>query len=308
MKLASASSLSECANVTVASSRMQVTPVQGLIRQPHPGQRAVPGADLRPRVPPCCVHRRGDPAVRPLAPARDLLQRPPRRRHRRHQPEQLTLIGHHPEIGDHPGAVRDRARQVRQSPGPGHGPGTARVASARDSPPGQARSYRPGAAAAPARHATRHPDHRQDTSSPLDHPVVCTQKVLLDLGPVRTSNTLIVPAQEHRLLQAGRSALKPLHGRDGVRVSGRGPWPFLAGETRHAYQSGGNLRVVRYVRGRDRPRHTAKAFLRRAHGRALPAGPGSTNPLPPTAEPDLPPQPSSHSLVWDWVWVRPRKS
>jgi hypothetical protein len=87
------------------------------------------------------------------------------------------------------------------------------------------------------------------------------------------------------------------------------PWPsaaHLADKTQHAYQSGRNLRVVRYVRGRDRPRHTAKAFLRRAHGRALPAGPGPRNPLPPTAEPDLPTQPSSHSLVW--VWVRPRNS
>src|SRR5262245_22909738 len=33
--------------------------------------------------------------------ARSRLQRAPCRRHRRHQPEQLTLIGHHPEIGDH---------------------------------------------------------------------------------------------------------------------------------------------------------------------------------------------------------------
>ena len=92
--------------------------IQGPVRQPHPGQRAVPGYDLRPRVPPCRIHRRRDPLVRPRPAARDLLQRPPRRRHRRHQPEQLPLIGHHPEIGDHPGAVRDRARQIGRHPAP----------------------------------------------------------------------------------------------------------------------------------------------------------------------------------------------
>jgi MFS family permease len=37
---------------------------------------------------------------------------PPVCRVRRHQPEQLPLIVHRPEIRDHPGAVRDRARQI----------------------------------------------------------------------------------------------------------------------------------------------------------------------------------------------------
>src|SRR5437016_868701 len=43
---------------------------------------------------------------------------------------------------------------------------------------------------------------------PLDHPVVCTQEVLLELGTARTSNTLTVPAQEHFLRQARPTALR----------------------------------------------------------------------------------------------------
>ena len=54
----------------------------------------------------------------PVPGAGDLLQRPPRRRHRRDLPEQLPLIAHHPEIADHPGAVGDRARQVAHDPAP----------------------------------------------------------------------------------------------------------------------------------------------------------------------------------------------
>jgi hypothetical protein len=92
--------------------------IQGPVRQPHPRQRAMPGRDLHPRVTAGRVHRRRDPPVRPRPATGDLLQRPPRRRHRRHQPEQLPLIAHHPEIGDHPGAVRDRARQIRRHPAP----------------------------------------------------------------------------------------------------------------------------------------------------------------------------------------------
>jgi hypothetical protein len=41
------------------------------------------------------------------------------------------------------------------------------------------------------------------------HAVVCMQKVLLELGTARTSNTLTVPAQEHFLRQAHRPALIP---------------------------------------------------------------------------------------------------
>ena len=89
-------------------------PLQRLVRDPHRRQRA----GLRPRVPPRLVHRSRDLALRPVPGAGDLLQRPPRRRHRRHQAEQLPLIAHHPEITDHPGAVRDRARQVADDPAP----------------------------------------------------------------------------------------------------------------------------------------------------------------------------------------------
>jgi hypothetical protein len=92
--------------------------VQDPVRQPHPGQRAVPGHDLRPRVPPGRAHRRSDPLVSARPAIGDLLQRPPRGRHRCHQAEQLPLVRHHPEIGDHPGTVRDRACQVGQHPAP----------------------------------------------------------------------------------------------------------------------------------------------------------------------------------------------
>src|SRR5450755_94149 len=43
------------------------------------------------------------------------------------------------------------------------------------------------------------------------------QKVLLELGTARTSNTLTVPAQEHFLRQAHRPALKPPMKRQGLR-------------------------------------------------------------------------------------------
>jgi len=93
-------------------------PVQRPVRQPHPRQPLLPRDDLRPRVPPRRIHRGRQPLIGPAPGAGDLLQRPPRRRHRRHQPEQLRLIGHHPEITDHPGAVRDRTRQIGQHPTP----------------------------------------------------------------------------------------------------------------------------------------------------------------------------------------------
>jgi transposase-like protein len=68
--------------------------------------------------------------------------------------------GHHP---------RSRTPD-RPAPGPGHGPRSAASpapAIARRS----GRSCRPGAAAAPARHATRPPDPLPETSRPRDHPV-----------------------------------------------------------------------------------------------------------------------------------------
>jgi len=89
-------------------------PVQRLVRDPHRRERA----GLRPRVPPRPAHCGGEPALRPVPADGDLLQRPPRRRHRRDRPEQLPLVAHHPEIGDNPRPVRDRARQDSEHPAP----------------------------------------------------------------------------------------------------------------------------------------------------------------------------------------------
>src|ERR1035441_6826936 len=50
----------------------------------------------------------------PAPAGRDLIKRPPRRRHRGDQAEQLFLVRHHPEIADHLAAVSDRAGQVRR--------------------------------------------------------------------------------------------------------------------------------------------------------------------------------------------------
>lgn len=52
----------------------------------------------------------GDALQGPVPAGRGLLQRPPRGRDRRDRAEQLPLVAHHPEIADHPGPVRDRAR------------------------------------------------------------------------------------------------------------------------------------------------------------------------------------------------------
>jgi len=49
-------------------------------------------------MPPRGIHRGGDALVRPGPDAGDLGQRPPRRRHRRDQPEQLALVRHDPEL------------------------------------------------------------------------------------------------------------------------------------------------------------------------------------------------------------------
>jgi hypothetical protein len=92
--------------------------LQGLVRHPHPGQRAVPRHDLRPRVPARSVDRSGQLLLHPGAAPGDLLQRPVRGRHRRDLPERFRLVGQHPEIADRAGAVRDRAGDVGQYPAP----------------------------------------------------------------------------------------------------------------------------------------------------------------------------------------------
>ena len=97
-------------------------PCRMAIRQPNRSRRSAPPAApvARPRValpwprvgfhrrlvscwvPPGRIHRRRDPPVGPGPAAGDLGQRPPRRRHRRHQPEQLHLGPLEPE-GPHAG-------------------------------------------------------------------------------------------------------------------------------------------------------------------------------------------------------------
>ena len=68
------------------------------------------GPALRPRMPPCLAYRGSDLAAVRSPTGRSLLKRPPRGRDLRDRAEQLPLVGHHPEIADHPGLVRDRAR------------------------------------------------------------------------------------------------------------------------------------------------------------------------------------------------------
>ena len=93
---------------------MQVTPSRSRSAIRTGGR--LPG--LRPCVPPRLVHRGGDLAAGAVPAGRGFLQRPPRGRDRRDRAEQLPLVAHHPEIADHPGPVRDRARQVREDPAP----------------------------------------------------------------------------------------------------------------------------------------------------------------------------------------------
>jgi len=92
--------------------------LQHPVGHPDAGHLPVPGRYPRPCLPPGRVHRAANPPQR-LIPSRcDLVQRPPRRRHRRDQAEQVLLVAHHPEIADHLRPVSDRAGQVRQHPAP----------------------------------------------------------------------------------------------------------------------------------------------------------------------------------------------
>src|SRR6185437_2777319 len=78
---------------------------------------------------------------------------------------------------------------------------TRGVASAADRPPARpVLSARCRSSASPACDTTPAPP--PVTSSPRDHPVTFTSKVLLDLGSIRTSTPLIVPVQEHFSVQA----------------------------------------------------------------------------------------------------------
>ena len=108
--------LIEWAGVTVASSRMQVTPGRTLSAIRTPGQGAVAGFDGRPGLAADRVHCPGDPGQGPRAASGDLIQRPPSGGHRGDQAEQLFLVGQHPEVADHLAAVGDRAGQVGRHP------------------------------------------------------------------------------------------------------------------------------------------------------------------------------------------------
>jgi hypothetical protein len=134
--------------VTVASSQMQMTPSRGPVRQPHSRRCTVLRCHLPPRWPPCRIHRYCDPPICAGPAERDLLQRPPRCRHRRRRPGQLSMIGHDPEIEDHPGADHDRTRQIDRHPAPVDGgrPGgsagcAGRTRAARSDPPSRAALY-----------------------------------------------------------------------------------------------------------------------------------------------------------------------
>src|ERR1039457_4757049 len=69
------------------------------------------------------------------------------------------------------------------------------------------RKYRPRSHTSPV--PPNPPPPPAVTSSPFDQPVPFTLRVLLDLGPISTSATVIVPAQEHSLSSTRRSAANP---------------------------------------------------------------------------------------------------
>ena len=137
---------------------------------------------------------------------RGLLQRPPRGRDRRDRAEQLPLVAHHPEIADHPGPVRDRARQVREDPAPVM-PGPRR----------RQRRRQPGRQPGPVGQL---PQQHQPCVRHDARAAACDVKTTGPSGSVhvegaprtrrvRTSAILILPVQEHFLIQAHRSAAPP---------------------------------------------------------------------------------------------------
>jgi hypothetical protein len=84
---------------------------------------------------------------------------PPAGGHRSDQAEQFLLVGHHPEVTDHLGAISDRARQVGQHPARSR-TSSRREASALDRAP-SASSDRPAPSAKPGLRATRCPGPHQ---------------------------------------------------------------------------------------------------------------------------------------------------
>ena len=208
MKFASASSLSECAKVTVASSRMQVTPSRTLSASRTPGSAPCRAAACAHACPARRTHRGSKPPARPGPAVRDLLQRPPHRRHRRHQPEQFLLISHDPEIGDHPGAVRDRARQIRQHPAP----------VMHQQPWCRQRPRQAAGQAGPVSQVPqqRQPGMRHDSLAAAgdfqsrDHPVTFTPEVLPDLGSIRTFRRTAQPPHPDEKAGLGQRNFSPL--------------------------------------------------------------------------------------------------
>ena len=176
------------------------------VRDPDRRQPAVPRDAVRPRVPPCLVHR-GRDLPPPAVPAGGgLLQRPPRGRHRRDRAEQLPLVAHHPEIADHPGAVRDRARQVREHAAPvmpAQGRRQRRRQASRQARPVRqlAQQHQPR-----VRHDARAAAGDFKTTRPS-----CTVHVesAPRTGVIGTETPLIVPGQEHFSVQVRRSAAEP---------------------------------------------------------------------------------------------------
>ena len=176
------------------------------VGDPDRRQRAVPGGAVRPRVPPRLIHRGRDPAPSAVPAGGGLLQRPPRGRHRRDRPEQLPLVAHHPEVADHPGAVGDRARQVREHPAPvmpAQGRRQRRRQAGR-----QARAVRQLAEQGQprVRHDARAAAGDFKTARPSG---TVHFEGAPRTGVIKASTTLIVPVQGHFSIQARRSTPNP---------------------------------------------------------------------------------------------------
>jgi hypothetical protein len=179
LKFASANSLSLCAATTVASSRMQAMPsrARSAILTGGSGP-ACAHACRRARFTAALTFRRvrSPPAAASFS--------------ARHAagtdttaPNSSCWSPHHPEIADHPGPDRDRARQIGKDPAP--------VMPARRR---RQRRRQAGRQARPVRHLAQQdqPRVRHDaraaapaTSRPRDHPVAFTRKALLELERIR---------------------------------------------------------------------------------------------------------------------------
>jgi site-specific recombinase XerC len=127
--------------------------------------------------------------------ARDLAQRPPRGRHRRHQPEQLALVADHPEVADRLAAVGDRAGEVGQHPAP--------VMDQQPRRRQRLRQARGQADVVGQRPDQRHPGMRHDPGTAAGNFQTLQPAGSVHLtgasrsGPDKGFNTPILPGQEH---------------------------------------------------------------------------------------------------------------